>query len=67
MDISLAITAPLWHACVYACSHVHVYMPFPLTECYQNCKEALDRMPGEPQSGIYTIKPDRLPAFDVQL
>ena len=36
---------------------------FPLTEIYYDCEEALNLR--ETCSGVYTIKPDKLPPFDV--
>ena len=37
------------------------------TDYHHDCKEVMDKMSGEPYSGIYTIKPDHLPPFDVCL
>ena len=34
------------------------------TEYYHDCEEA---MTGAPHTGIYTIKPDHLPPFDVRI
>ena len=35
------------------------------SEYHHDCKEIMDKTSGEPHTGVYTIKPDHLSAFDM--
>ena len=49
----------------YNCScWVSLQQPEPLEVAYLTCQDALDK--GENESGVYTLKPDHLPAFQVR-
>ena len=47
----------------YNCSCWVSSQPEPLEEVYLTCQDALDK--GETESGVYKLKPDHLPAFQV--
>ena len=47
----------------YSCSCWASQQPEPLDGVYLTCQDALDK--GENESGVYTLKPDHLPAFQV--
>ena len=47
----------------YNCSCWKSQLSEPLEEVYLTCQDALDK--GQTDSGVYTLKPDHLPAFQV--